>query len=170
MSPYHTHNTKKAAHVMSFVLTKSTISPKIRRSILTPPSMIISCRKFVYIKGCLHGSILGGGFRIGRLFSGESFKVRKYVKKVVFETVRYKGVPHRMKTCQVADNEHLVRRELVAMVQICVRFQMLVDSTWTPAPKVECLDLFQQLLIAMMTNCFHLVMLSYFHALMLRPT
>ena len=43
------------------------------------------------------------------------------------------------------------------MVQICVHPQMLVDSTWTPAPKVGCLDPFQQLLIAMITNCFHLV-------------
>ena len=60
----------------------------------------------------------------------------------------------------VTANEHLVRRELVAMVQICVHLQMLVDSTRTPAPMGECLDPFQQLLIAMMTNCFPLVVLT----------
>ena len=70
----------------------------------------------------------------------------------------------------VTANEHLVRRELVAMVQICVHPQMLVDSTWIPAQKVGCLDPFQQLLIAMMTNCFPLVVLTYVQALMLRPT
>ena len=100
MVQYHTHSTKKATNVMSFVLPKSKLSPEIKRSILTPPSKIISCSQSGYIKDWLHGSTLGGGVRIGRLFLGESFKVRKYVKKVVFETVRYKGVPHRMKTCQ----------------------------------------------------------------------
>ena len=70
----------------------------------------------------------------------------------------------------VTTNEHLVRRELVAMVQICVHRQMLVDSTQTPAPKVECLDPFQQLSIAMMTNFFHSVMLTYVQALMLMLT
>ena len=81
MVPYHTHNTKRATNVMSLVLPKSKLSPKIRWSILTLPSMINSSPQPAYIKDYGHGSTLGGGVRIGRLFLGESFKVCKYVKK-----------------------------------------------------------------------------------------
>ena len=70
----------------------------------------------------------------------------------------------------VTANEHLMRRELVAMVQVCVHCKMLVASTRTSTPMVACLDPFQQLSIAMMTNCVHSVRLTYAQALMLRPT
>ena len=39
----------------------------------------------------------------------------------------------------VTANEHLMMRELVATVQICVHHQRLVDSTQTSVPKVKCL-------------------------------
>ncbi len=40
--------------------------------------------------------VLGGS--ISRQFWGESLKVRKYLKKVVFNIAQYKGDPRRMKT------------------------------------------------------------------------
>ena len=101
MVRYHTRSTKKATIVLSSVLPRSKISPEIRRPILTPPSKIIICLQSAYIEDCRHGSILGGGGSIGRQFSGESLKVRKYLKKVVFDIAQYKGDPHRMKTCHL---------------------------------------------------------------------
>ena len=99
MVRYHTRSTKKATNVLSSVLPSTKLSPKIRRPILSPLSKIIICPQSAYIEDCGHGSILGGGGSIGRQFLGENLKVRKYLKKVVFDIAQYKGDPHRMKTC-----------------------------------------------------------------------
>jgi hypothetical protein len=99
MVQYHTRGKKKETNVLSSVLPRSKLSPKIKRPILTPPSKIIMCLQSAYIEDCRHGSILGGGGSIGRQFLRESLKVHKYLKKVVFDIAQYKGDPHRMKTC-----------------------------------------------------------------------
>ena len=114
MVRYHTRSTKKVTNELSFVLPSTKLSPKIRRPKLTPPSKIISCPQSAYIKDCGHGSIFGGGGSIGRQFSGESLKVRKYLKKSSFwhSPVQRCMVPHRMKTCQTVSRIDIVNNAL----------------------------------------------------------